>query len=1337
MKKVIGIFILSLYSIVFSQTEYLTTVKKYTTENGLAGRFANYTLKDSRGIIWMGTQHGLHRFDGRDFKVFDEESGLPFPEVMEIYEDAEGYLWLYRSCYSKNEDYCTKDLVFFHTVTHEVVSVTERFGEKIPFKLHEIERIVSSEKGDNVYIQTLQGTFCWASNTGFTLLPIQDFDPPIEIFKVLQSGKLGCIQRDKDAFVYSLLDSTGKRLHSQTLSEANREVDGFSIFPSKGVRRFNLRGVIIYATLEEVVIFSINEAGEVSENKTLADMTLAVNVPARHSFYDEAFHSFWSADREGIIRHEIQPRKFKDALANNASNMLWEVSPIQNDNLLLIQLANGSDLYILDKNKREHVTNIGSIKDANIKAGNIQFADENDLQEIASIHCIFQEDLFIITQDQSYKYLNFSRLYDSVQVGKIQCVKLLGDKILLGTLNGFLVFDLEKKAFLPTLHTNSFADFENSSIHVIEPIGQDSCWIGTNKGIFLVSLTRGVLDQFSPEHTDNKFLPTSTIYHFSRLQDSSFWLATRNGLVHWAGIRSRPLRSGKRFMLYTTKEGLPDKHCVSVFEDENQFIWVATIRGLVQLEPHTGNMRIYNHKDGLKQEYFLEYAHHQDSDGTLFFGGLNGLTYFDPNDFREVDYAAPDVPLIIVDFEQYNQQTEKFEPKTKELLADKKIVLEPNARIFTLRMALADYRSAEKHQFSYRIPGYQEDWQTDASNVIRISGIPYGKHHLEIRGRLPNGHFSSQMVDIPIHALRPFYLNGWFYALLFVFIAMMTYSWYKVRIKRLENRQKELETAVSDRTAQIESDKQIIEKQAEELRNLDKLKSRFFANVSHELRTPLTLILAPLKTVIRRESLQGQDDANIRMAYKNGKRLLNLVNELLDLSKLESGNMKIKLDSQELFPFISRIIASFESFAKEAGVHLTYTFLLDEHVKVKLDPKKTEIILINLLSNAFKFTSSGGTVAVNVALSQPETQHPKLETPNLLISVSDTGRGIHPKDLPYIFNRFFQSEQIATAEGGTGIGLALSQEFSRLMGGKIHVSSELDKGSIFALHIPFIESKELIESLEKESITPPEEKLIIPQYSTDGKKAHLLLVEDNVDLRRFIKSLLDPIYHVTAVQHGQEGLRTLAQMTSCDLIISDIMMPVMDGYQMLEIIKADPDYLHIPVIMLTARADIKDKLKALRIGVDDYILKPFEEEELLVRAANLIRNKKARQKEDQQAFMQGQGESVAASTEGQKWLQDVEETVRKKLNLHEFNVENLAFDMSMSRQNLNAKIKGLTGLTASQYIQEARLMEARDMLASRRVHAVKAAALEVGIKDVKYFSKKFKERFGKLPSAYL
>lgn len=1326
MKKVIGILILSLYSVVFSQHQYFTTVQKYTTENGLAGRFANYTFKDSRGIIWIGTQHGLHRFDGRDFKIFDEEQGLPFPEVMEIYEDTEGYLWLYRSCFSKSEDYCTKALVFFHRITHEILTPEERFGDEIPFRLHEIQSIHSDRSGQTFYIQTARKTYCWKGSGGFRQIQSLPLDRGAKIFKVLDDGRLGCIHQQDDVCAYFLLDSTGHKLSSRVISDGQKNTRDFTTFPSKGNFRLNLRDVIMYSkSREEVLVFDVNEKGELQENQQLTKMAIAVGRQARHTLFDEQYQSFWSADREGIIRTEVLPQKFRDVLAEDKSDMLWRIIPLRPGQFLLEKISNGYRIYLFDLNNPAKLSLISRRDHMKDGKGAIPFAEETDLENIERIFPLTSSELMFVRRDFEYKILKLEKFDEAIQVGKVQSAALIGDKILLGTLRGLKVFDIKTHKLSDFTRLNSFADFEESSIHLIEPVGMDSAWLGTNQGLFLLSLSRGVLAQYSPSQKGDTYLPTSTIYHFKRKGDGSFWLATRAGLVHWAGSRTAPLNNGKRFQLYTHKEGLPDKECVAVFEDKDHFIWVATIRGLVQLDPLSDKMRIYNRKDGLKQEYFLEYSHYQDEAGNIFLGGLNGLTYFDPADFKNTDFSSPDVPLIIVDFEQYNQQTERFEPRIKNLLEQGEIVLKPNERIFSLRLALADYRSAEKQQFSYRIPGYQEEWQTDISNVIRISGIPYGDYSLQIRGRLPNGQFSSHLIELPIHALRPFYLSIWFYAVLLFVVGFAAYSFYIARIRFLENRQKELEIAVSDRTAKIESDKQIIERQAEELRKLDQLKSRFFANVSHELRTPLTLILAPLQSVLNRGSLQEADKAKLSIAYKNGKRLLNLVNELLDLSKLESGKMKLQHDEKELFPFISRIVDSFESYARDTGIQLSLDFLPEKELSLRLDFKKTEIILLNLLSNALKFTPPGGSIVVKVDI-RPEIQQVR-------ILVSDTGRGIHPQDIPHIFNRFYQSEQTETAEGGTGIGLAISREFAKLMDGSLSVSSEWGKGSVFVLQLPLIYAKASPKKEELAAQTSLHAPSSPPRrVALNENQEHILLVEDNPDLRFFIQSLLDPFYQVTVAQHGQEALEKLSQLSNIDLIISDIMMPVMDGFQLLEKLKAHAFLGRIPVIMLTARADIKDKLKALRIGVDDYMLKPFEEEELQLRVENLLRNRKIREEN-----RDNQPGPAMQDTEEQQWLQLVEETVTDKLSTYEFNVEKLAFEMAMSRQNLNIRIKKLTGLTASQYLQEARLLTARSILESRQVHAVKAAALEVGIKDVKYFSRKFKERFGKSPSAYL
>jgi CheY-like chemotaxis protein/nitrogen-specific signal transduction histidine kinase len=563
----------------------------------------------------------------------------------------------------------------------------------------------------------------------------------------------------------------------------------------------------------------------------------------------------------------------------------------------------------------------------------------------------------------------------------------------------------------------------------------------------------------------------------------------------------------------------------------------------------------------------------------------------------------------------------------------------------------------------------------------------------------------------------------------------------------LRNRQTELEKIVQERTATISA-------QAEELRTLDKIKSRFFANVSHELRTPLTLILSPIQTVLKRNQLTNKDYTYLSTAQRNSKRLLRLINEILDLTKLESGKLEVQNSTVVLYNFLKKIIASFESHAETQQIQLHFQYQLPNHIQVALDAKKTEIIIINLLSNALKFTPIKGKVTLSV----------KSEANNLQFIVKDTGRGIHPDDLPHIFNRFYQTKNKNTAaEGGTGIGLALSQEFAKLMDGALMVESELFKGSIFTLVIPKVEvlkslGDEDYIAIQEEETDEKEEKTLPIISNKNENRPTLLLVEDNHDLQNFIKSILEEKYNVITANNGKEALEQLGVTNSelhnnnsvnprensshpviryPQLILSDIMMPIMDGYQLLETLKSSKDYRHLPVIILTARAAQDDKLKALRIGVDDYLLKPFDEEELLVRIENLITNSKNRSVLQVADIPKVTKNTSIQNEEDLEWLATVEDAVLAGMSNFDYSVNDLINTLPHNRWQLNDRLKSVTGLTARQYIQEVRLTKARQLLENREVSAVKTAVYSVGMKDTKYFTRLFKKRFGRTPSSFL
>lgn len=547
---------------------------------------------------------------------------------------------------------------------------------------------------------------------------------------------------------------------------------------------------------------------------------------------------------------------------------------------------------------------------------------------------------------------------------------------------------------------------------------------------------------------------------------------------------------------------------------------------------------------------------------------------------------------------------------------------------------------------------------------------------------------------------------------------------------------------------ELEVKNDLIQKQSEQLQSLDTAKSRFFANVSHELRTPLTLMLGPIGTLLKDKHLTEKQTNLLQMADQSGKQLQHLVTDILDLGKLEMGKMELNEKPTELAAFFRTNFAQFESLAASKQIDFSVDMAVDNDVVALLDQAKCRQILNNLLSNAFKFTPTGEHVAAKLSLNDGTLQ----------LSVADTGPGIHPDDLPHLFDRYFQTTRPdKPAEGGTGIGLALCQQNAQLFGGEIEVESTLGQGTTFKVMFPVSlvdNPKTLVVTPEihfaaRQSQSAPTDT---PATSSDKAKPSILVVEDNPDLQAYIRLILSEKYQVVTAENGQAALGVMSdeleemaastgvlkthnsKLITPDLILSDLMMPVMDGHQLLEKLKSDDATRHIPVIMLTARADARDKLKALRIGVDDYLLKPFDEEELLARIENLLKNQAARREaavDESVAHLEG---VPHLSQPDREWLETFEAYIQKHLSSDMLSVSALAHEFAMSESTLLRQLKRLTGLSPVQYIQEMRLDEARRLLESRRYNSIAQLASKVGYEDARSFSRSFKQRFGKLPS---
>ncbi len=516
---------------------------------------------------------------------------------------------------------------------------------------------------------------------------------------------------------------------------------------------------------------------------------------------------------------------------------------------------------------------------------------------------------------------------------------------------------------------------------------------------------------------------------------------------------------------------------------------------------------------------------------------------------------------------------------------------------------------------------------------------------------------------------------------------------------------------------------------AKKVQDLQTSQARWFASIAHELRTPLTLICGPVRNIIRDQSLPESLVDELEMVKKNGEQLASRVNEILEVSRLESGKSVVNLQPEDLAVLARNVVDSFQPLAKQQRVALKFSYNVSPVLNI--DAHKVTTILNNLLSNALKFTPSGGTVSIDWDFDQASDT-------SLDIKVSDTGIGIAEKDLPHIFERFYQvSHSQQTQSGGSGVGLALARELALLHGGLITVSSRENQGSTFVLSLP----KNLIEEVGDFSASGSyamehtyEPDIVMSQKNERSNKPSILLVEDHSDMRHYICKCLGNDYQVIEAPDGRQALEIIREFTP-DLIISDMMMPVMDGLNFARKLKEDPKHKLTPFIILTAHANERDKLMAYRTGVDDYMVKPFDAEELRVRIRNLLFNALERKKTIEESL--ALSDQVQAPTHEEELVKELEKLVKEHLSDSPFSISSLANHAAMSESSLRRLLKKMTGLSPGQFIRDIRLQEAIFFLESHRYKTISEVVYAVGFEDTSSFTRLFKKRFGKSPTAYL
>ena len=935
--------------------------------------------------------------------------------------------------------------------------------------------------------------------------------------------------------------------------------------------------------------------------------------------------------------------------------------------------------------------------------------------------------------------------YDPNTIGANHIMYIIRDHsgfLWIGTLWGGLNrFDPETEQFRSFLHDPEDPESPEWTKGVLS-VYEDSrgnIWSSSFEGLYQYIPGRDGRPDSLVHYTHDEHNPNSLSLNSTRVvfEDDSgfFWIGTGGG-----GLNRLDPKTGL-FTVYTMEDGLPSNTVWGILPDERGRLWLSTIYGLSRFDPETEEFNNYNISDGLQAMGFSFNAYFLSPSGEMFFGGGNGINYFHPDEVTENPYIPP---VVITDFRLFNQSVRAGEdsPLKRVVTEVKKIELRHDQNFLSFEFAALNYTNSSKNQYRYRMIGLDPDTVFSGTRrFAEYAGMKPGKYTFWVTGSNNDGIWNEEGVSLHIIIHPPWYKSRLAYGLYILVALLLITGFIQWRTYRLRKEKERLEKQVKERTHEIEEkDRHILE--------MDKMKTRFFANISHEFRTPVTLILNPVEEMISGKATKIKDHVKLGIIRRNGIRLLELVNQLLDLSKLDSGKLKLELLELDIIGTLRLICSSFFSLAEKRKIN--YHFHLPEGELVTFfDRGKLETIMNNLLSNAFKYTPDAGEVSCTVLSGDMSAEG---GPEKIKITVGDSGPGISEKQADLIFDRFYQADEHRHMNGGgTGIGLSLTKELIHLIHGEIEVESKPGEGTRFVVTLPLgkdhlKESEYVIiqpeqDTGQKWSRVPLEretEEVVDtdrqPSEKPDKKADQILIVEDNTELRSYISDQFREEYLIEEARDGEEGIEKAIKNIP-DLIISDIMMPRMDGIEFCRRIKTNDRTSHIPVVMLTARADTESRIEGLETGADDYVIKPFNIQELRTRVKNLITGRRDLRKQFTASLDVAPNE-IPFNSYDVKFIRRIMEQVEQHLADFDFGVKELQAKTGMSQTQLYRKIYALTEMSPSRFIRHLRLKQAARLLEQDNEN-VTDVAFSVGFNNLSYFTKCFREQYGISPSVYL
>jgi signal transduction histidine kinase/ligand-binding sensor domain-containing protein/DNA-binding response OmpR family regulator len=1311
----------------------------YSQENGLSSNQIHCILQDRQGWMWFGTSQGICRFDGYKFSVFkndpEDSASLQGNLVRVAFEDSKGQLWIgtengglnkfnrekenFQHLFYREDGTVLKDVSV--TSIHEDASGTMWVGTETSLfrienerKLVEIKpsnnpvfaeyfRVLKSDRAGRIWIGTNKGLFVYQPKTNQVtkVALLQTVMNNEEIWEIAVNDDetvwvgtyaYGMFSVNTVSLEARHLEIDPENERSNTVRAISKDKNGKYWIGTRG-------GLYVYDKIKGVTAFYYHDE---REPKSLVNNSIQCIVHDRKG-------DVWIGTRNGI-----------NFLIEERQNIYGYKSMPGDDRYL-----NSGEIYAFWIDPKGDVwagTESGGINILNRKTGRFRYLQpQKGNPNSLSRNCIkaFMDDgqnnLWIGTFLGGLDILNLGsgkfRHYthnpaDQRSLSDNKVWALLKDsknEIWVGTTAGLDQFDPNTDSF------RHFPDLCQGQVNWMVEDRSHCLWIGSEI-LVIYNLN---------DHSVVRINQSTR----SMLQDSKdrFWLAINNqGFAQYS-------REKGIVKYYTEKNGLANNQTLAILEDNEHFLWISTTNGLSKFDPETERFHNYSLKNGFQNNQFTYGAAYKSADGELLFGGITGFTIFNPVKIKSDSYFPP---IVLTDLKIFNKSVKIGDRKrdilTKSISETKKIRLRYDQNSVTIDFASFDFANSLGIQYSYFLDKFDKDWNEPSVNrSATYTNIDPGEYAFHVKSVSIDRKESNPGPVLIIEVLPPYWETWWFRSLLFLFILGIIY----LLISFLLNKEK------------LKNDLVIERLKAKKLHELDMMKLRFYTNISHEIRTPLTLILGPLEKMRNHSLPENEWKGHVELMHRNATQLHQLINQLLDFRKMESGNLKLTLTCGDLVSSLSGMVASFENIAQEKEIELKFNSLKKELI-TNFDSDKLGKIMNNLLSNAFKFTGKGGKITVNLALifdsDENETSGETTDRRMIEINVKDTGIGIAESNIEKIFNRFFQVDDGAR-QTGTGIGLALTRELVKLHHGTITVKSKPGRGSKFTIHLPYEEvagNEALVlqnGELPGDAAGAPGTDEHASELMPAGRRI-MLLVDDNPDVRFFIKSHFNSNFQVLEAENGLEGWN-ISLKTIPDIIISDVMMPDMDGFEFCRKVRKDERTSHIPIILVTALGSREHEIEGLSQGADDYITKPFDLAILQTKVENILSVRQSlKQKYTSEMLLQPR--NIVLSSPDERFLQKAIEVVENNISDADLDIERFAVAIGVSRMQLYRKLDALTEMTVKEFVRNIRLKRAAQMLVQKKLN-ISEVAYAVGFKDLSHFRKCFKQEFGMSASEYV